>query len=170
MNRRYPFDFYRLTTFEDKKILCPRTISWFLKRVKVCSAVKTRKGHWENVRSSLIDTAFSFTKALDYNIVHRPCTLHSFAFYFRSLYRCTIYVDTVHALIFCRSRDFQFQISQSYGRDRLLEPAHFDSVTISCAADSGHWLFFPCLFSFKRKTNPVNRRMKNLPRVKLDQL
>ena len=33
----------------------------------------------------------------------------------------------------------QFQLSQSYGRDRLLESAQFDSVTISYAADIGQW-------------------------------
>ena len=47
----------------------------------------------------------------------------------------------------------QFQLSQSHGRDRLLESAQFDSVTISCAADSGHWLFFPCFFSFEMQSN-----------------
>ena len=42
----------------------------------------------------------------------------------------------------------QFQLSQSYGRDRLPESAQFDSVTISCAADSGHWLLFSLRFLF----------------------
>ena len=42
----------------------------------------------------------------------------------------------------------QFQVSQSNGRNRLLESAQFDSVTISCAADRGHWLFFSLLFLF----------------------
>ena len=65
----------------------------------------------------------------------------------------------------------QFQLSQSHGRDRLLETAQFDSVTISCAAHSGHWLFLSFFLLFlKCKTIPVNRRMENLPRVKLDQL
>ena len=47
----------------------------------------------------------------------------------------------------------RFQLSQSYARDRLLESGQFDSVTISCAANSGHWLFFPCFFSFEMQKN-----------------
>ena len=47
----------------------------------------------------------------------------------------------------------QFQLSQSYGPDRLLESAQFDSVTSSCAADSGRWLFFRCFFSFEMQNN-----------------
>ena len=52
----------------------------------------------------------------------------------------------------------QCQLSQSYGRDRLPESAQFDSVTISCAADSGHWLFFPCFFSFEMQNNSSQPR------------
>ena len=48
----------------------------------------------------------------------------------------------------------QFQLSRSYGRDRLPESTHFDSVTISCAAGSGHWLFFRCFSLFEMQNNP----------------
>ena len=47
----------------------------------------------------------------------------------------------------------QFRLSQSHGRDRLLESAQFDSVTISCTVDSGHWLFFFLLFLFEMQNN-----------------
>ena len=65
----------------------------------------------------------------------------------------------------------QFQLSQSYGRDRLLESAQFDSVTISCAT-AWQWtlaIFFVAFSLLKCKTLLINRRMKNLPRVKVDQ-
>ena len=63
----------------------------------------------------------------------------------------------------------QFPLSQSYGRDRLPESAQFDSFTTSCAADSGHGLFFSFFSLLKGKTILANRRIKNPPRVKLDQ-
>ena len=88
--------------------------------------------------------------------------------YMHYMYFC-LHVQSM--LSYVVSHVSQFQLSQSYGRDRLLQSAQFDSVTISCAADSGHWLFFSLLFSlFKCKTILINRRMKNLSRVKLDQL
>ena len=47
----------------------------------------------------------------------------------------------------------QFQLSQSYGRNGLLESAQFDSITISCAVDSGRWLFLFCYFFFLEMQN-----------------
>ena len=67
--------------------------------------------------------------------------------------------DTVHAPVCGRSSE-SVQPSQSYGRDRLLESAQFDSVTISCAADTvGTGYFFRCFFFFEMQNN--SSRPKN---------
>ena len=63
---------------------------------------------------------------------------------------CSIVQSTVPYVV---DHVSQFQLSQSYVRDRLLESGQFDSFTISCAADSGYWLFFRCFFSFEMQNN-----------------
>ena len=70
----------------------------------------------------------------------------SIGFFTSRTRKCTNF-NTVHAPICGRSRE-SVQLSQSYGRDRLPESGQFYFVAISCAADSGHWLFFSLLFLF----------------------
>ena len=65
----------------------------------------------------------------------------------------SIYIVSQSTLPYVIGHVSQFQLSQSYGRVRLLESGQFDSVVISCAADSGHWLFFPCFFFFEMQNN-----------------